>query len=53
MIVFAFYMTAILLVLTLCAGIADFIGWLHPEWQAEADGLEDAQATRGTGSSAR
>lgn len=55
MIVFLFYVTAILLVLTLCAAIADFIGWLYPDWleswQAEADeSLEDAEATRGTGS---
>lgn len=48
MIVFLTYIIAILLVLTLCAALADFIGWMYPDWLspddplAEAESLEDA-----------
>jgi hypothetical protein len=33
--VFVFYIIAILLVLTLCAALADLLGWLFPEWMEE------------------
>lgn len=47
MIVFLFYLTAICLLFTVCAAIADAIGHFHPDWQAEADeSLEDASPTR-------
>lgn len=47
MAVFLIYITAILLLFTLCAAIADFIGYVNPDWLAEADpSLEDATPTR-------
>ena len=55
--IFLIYITAILLILTVVAAIADLIGFLYPDWLspddplAEADpSLEDASPTRGTGS---
>ena len=41
MIIFLFYVTAILLVLTVCAAIADLIGFLYPDWLDPDDPLED------------
>jgi hypothetical protein len=35
--VFAFYIIAILVILTLCAALADLLGWLFPEWMAEEE----------------
>lgn len=37
MIVFLFYIIAILFVLIIAAAIADFAGWLWPEWDPGAD----------------
>ena len=54
MIVFFFYLVSILVLLTICAGIADLIGWLYPDWMSEnaeaPKSLDDVEATRGTGS---
>lgn len=51
MIVFFFYIAAILAVFTFCAIVADFSLWLQERKQAEADvSLEDAQAAEGKGS---
>ena len=37
---FFVYIVAILALFTLCAALADFIGWLWPEWLAEDEGEE-------------
>jgi len=35
MVVFFFYVSAIALLFAACAALADFLGWLHPEWMEE------------------
>jgi hypothetical protein len=47
---FLIWTAAIIAVFTICAAAADFSLWLQERWQAEVDDLEDAEATRGTGS---
>jgi hypothetical protein len=37
MAVFAFYIIAILVILTLVAAVADLLGWLFPEWLEEEE----------------
>ena len=41
MTVFLVYITAVLLILTVVAAIADLIGWLYPEWLAEDAGEDE------------
>lgn len=57
MIVFLFYISAILIVLTLCAAVADALGHFFPDWldeQADAvPSVEDLPPTEGSRSSAR
>ena len=55
MIVFLFYLVATLVLFSVIAIVADFIGWLYPGWdpgenleQAATHDGEDAQATEGT-----
>ena len=41
MVVFFFYLAAICLLFAICAGIADLIGHLYPDWLSPDDQLED------------